>query len=106
MELLPSAAGLPVSPANSNQAVLGVAQLAASGLDALQIEAGNAVQLSGNLALALNRQLIIDAPIIAATGGSSVSLGAPSRGRIQHDNTGGERQHRDRQFGRTEFPRQ
>ncbi|MGO9037842.1 MAG: filamentous haemagglutinin family protein [Steroidobacteraceae bacterium] len=77
VELLPSAAGLPVSPANSNQAVLGVAQLAESGLDALQIEAGNAVQLSGNLALALNRQLIIDAPIIAATGGSSVSLSAP-----------------------------
>jgi filamentous hemagglutinin len=77
VELLPSVAGLPVSSAASNQAVLGAAQVSASGLDALRIEAGNVVELSGNLSLGLNRQLVIDSPVVAATGGSQVSLSAP-----------------------------
>jgi filamentous hemagglutinin len=77
VELLPSVSGLPPAPANSNQAALGAAQLSAWGFDALRIEAGNSVELSGNVALSLNRQLVIDAPVIAATGGSKVSLGAP-----------------------------
>jgi filamentous hemagglutinin len=77
VELLPSVAGLSASPANSNQAVLGAAQLSQWGIDALRIEAGNTVELSGNFALGLNRQLVINSPVIAATGGSQVRLSAP-----------------------------
>jgi filamentous hemagglutinin len=77
IELLPSVAGLPVSSASSNQAVLGAAQLAQSGLDALRIEAGNEIEFSGALSLALGRQLVIDAPVLTATGGASVKLAAP-----------------------------
>jgi filamentous hemagglutinin len=77
VELLPSVAGLPASSANSNQAVLGAAQLSQWGLDALRMEAGNSVELSGNLSLGLNRQLVIDSPVVVATGGSQVSLSAP-----------------------------
>jgi filamentous hemagglutinin family protein len=77
VELLPSVGGLPASPANSNQAVLGTAQLSQWGFDALRIEAGNAFELSGNLSLGLNRQLVINSPVISTTGGSQVSLSAP-----------------------------
>jgi hypothetical protein len=77
VELLPSVAGLPASPANSNQAVLGAAQLSQWGLDALRIEAGNTLQLSGNFALGLQRQLVINSPVISTTGGSQASLSAP-----------------------------
>jgi filamentous hemagglutinin len=77
VELLPSIAGLPVSPANSNQAVLGAAQLVQSGIDALRIEAGSQVELSGAVSLGLARQMVIDAPVIAATGGAHVNLSAP-----------------------------
>jgi filamentous hemagglutinin len=77
VELLPSVAGLPASPANSNQAVLGAAQLSQWGLDALRIEAGSTLELSGNLTLGLNRQLVINSPVISITGGSQVSLSAP-----------------------------
>src|SRR4029077_20204050 len=58
-------------------AVLGAAQLSAWGLDALRIEAGDTVELSGNLSLRLNRQLVIDSPTISTTGGSHASLSAP-----------------------------
>jgi filamentous hemagglutinin family protein len=77
VELLPSVAGLPISSAGSNQAVLGAAQLSQWGLDALRIEAGDNVELSGNLSLGLNRQLVVDSPVITTTGGSRVSLSAP-----------------------------
>jgi hypothetical protein len=77
IELLPSVAGLAAAPSNSNQALLGAAQLSAWGLDALRLEAGDAVELSGNVSLGLNRQLIIDSPVLAVTGGSRVSLSAP-----------------------------
>ncbi len=51
MEILPSAAGLPASLATSNQAVLGAAQLAQWGFDALRLEAGNQVEFSGPVSL-------------------------------------------------------
>ncbi len=77
VELLPSVTGLPPSASNSNQALLGVAQLVTSGFDALRMEAGNTVELSGHVSLGLNRQLIIDAPVLSATGGAQASLSAP-----------------------------
>jgi filamentous hemagglutinin len=64
------------SAANSNQAFLGAAQLAQSGLDALRIEAGGALQVSGNVELALARQLVIDAPVVSGYSGAQANLSA------------------------------
>jgi filamentous hemagglutinin family protein len=67
----------PPSAADSNLVALGATQLAQSGLDALRIESGNVVELSGNFSLSLGRQIIIDAPVIAANVGAQASLTAP-----------------------------
>jgi len=74
VELLPSVAGLPASPAETNQAVLGVAQLMQSGFDALRIEAQNQVEFSGAYSLNLARELVLDAPALVATGGARATL--------------------------------
>jgi filamentous hemagglutinin len=75
MPTLPST--VPPSAAGSNLAQLGTAQLAQSGVDALRIEAGDTLLLSGDVNLALGRQLIVDSPAIAATGGGHANLSAP-----------------------------
>jgi filamentous hemagglutinin len=78
VDLLPAIApGAAPSVANSNQAALGVSQIYQSGVDALRIEAGDVLQVSGDLSLALGRQLVISAPVIAATGGAHASFSAP-----------------------------
>lgn len=78
VDLLPAIApGVAPSVANSNQAALGVSQIYQSGIDALRIEAGDVLQVSGDLSLALGRQLVISAPVIAATGGAHASFSAP-----------------------------
>ena len=71
-----SAAAIP-SASDSNQAFLGAAQLSQWGLDALRIEAGSSLQFAGNVSLALGRQLVIDAPVIAAYSGAQAQLSAP-----------------------------
>ena len=68
---------VPSSLANSNQALLGAAQLARSGLDALQLEAQNVVELSSSFSLDLGRQIVIDAPVITANTGANAKLSAP-----------------------------
>jgi filamentous hemagglutinin len=80
VELLPKApliVGLPTPWFGSNLAVLGAADLAHSGLDALRIEAGSELTLSGNLSLGLNRSIILDAPVFAAAPGTHASVSAP-----------------------------
>jgi filamentous hemagglutinin len=52
------------SDPGSGQAVLGVAQLAASGIDSLRLEAGDEIVFASNTPLTLSRQLILDAPAI------------------------------------------
>jgi filamentous hemagglutinin len=78
IELTPSVAtsGLP-SAAASNQAFLGAAQITQWGIDALRIEAGSALQLSGTASLALARQLVIDAPAVETFSGTQAALSAP-----------------------------
>ncbi len=68
---------VPLSAANSNQLLLGALQLPQWGLDALRIEAGNVLQFSGTLSLGLNRQIVIDAPVISAGYNAHASLSAP-----------------------------
>jgi filamentous hemagglutinin family protein len=75
--LEPSVPGSLPAAANSNQAYLGAAQLAQSGLDAVRIETDGALQLSGNVNLALARQLVIDAPVVAAYSAAQANLTAP-----------------------------
>ncbi len=78
IDLAPTiAANLPGSAADSNQSVLGAAQLSQSGIDALKLESGNVVQFSGTFSLGLGRRLIVDAPIIEAGSGANVQLNAP-----------------------------
>jgi filamentous hemagglutinin len=68
---------VPASLADSNQGLLGAAQLMRSGLDALQLEAQNVVELSSGFSLNLGRQIVIDAPVIAANTGAIAKLSAP-----------------------------
>jgi filamentous hemagglutinin len=68
---------VPPSLENSNQAVLGAAQLSRSGLDALRLESGNVVELSSSFSLNLGRQIVIDAPVIAANTQAVANLSAP-----------------------------
>ncbi len=78
VELMPTVPStvLPLST-DSNQAWLGAAQLAKSGLDALRIESGNVVEFSGDFSLGLGRQIVIDAPVIAANHDANANLSAP-----------------------------
>ena len=80
VEILPQQSvvvGLPTPLFNSNQLLLGAADVSKWGLDALRIESGNTVTMSGSLSLALNRSLVIDSPVVAATSGAQASLSAP-----------------------------
>ena len=78
VQLAPSAptSGM-ASAASSNQAFLGAAQITQWGFDALRIEAGSAVQLAGDAALSLARQLVIDAPAVQTFSGAQAALSAP-----------------------------
>jgi len=78
IELMPTAPStVPPLSSFSNQAWLGAAQLSQSGLDALRLESGNAVEFSAGVSLSLGRQLVIDAPVIAANVGADAHLNAP-----------------------------
>jgi filamentous hemagglutinin family protein len=80
VELLPQApliVGLPTPWFGSNLTVLGAADLSRSGIDALRIEAGNALMLSGNFSLGLNRSITFNTPVIAAAPGTQASMSAP-----------------------------
>jgi filamentous hemagglutinin len=77
VELVPAAAGTTATPNGANRAVLGVAGIAGSGLDALRIESSGAVQVDGSWSLALARSLVIDAPVIGAAPGARAALSAP-----------------------------
>jgi filamentous hemagglutinin family protein len=80
VEILPQqplVVGLPTLLFNSNQLLLGAADLSKWGFDALRIESGNTVTLSGSFSLALNRSMVIDSPVVAATSGAQASLSAP-----------------------------
>lgn len=63
-------------PADSNLSILSADSLANSGIAALRMEAGDEVQLSGNVSLNLARGLVIDAPAIGATSGTHANLNA------------------------------
>jgi filamentous hemagglutinin family protein len=78
LELEPTVpSNVPASLSSSNQALLGAAQIAQSGIDSLTLESGGRVELSSNFSLSLARQLIIDAPVVSANTGAKVSLSAP-----------------------------
>jgi filamentous hemagglutinin len=69
---------LPANPTpsdpGSGQAILGIAQLAASGIDSLRLEAGNEILFSSSSSLTLARQLILDAPAIGVGSGFNASV--------------------------------
>jgi filamentous hemagglutinin family protein len=75
--LAPTTAGNAPEAFNSDLAILGVAQLAASGIDALRVVAGDSIQLNGNVSLGLARELLLDAPAVAAIDGTNATLAAP-----------------------------
>jgi filamentous hemagglutinin family protein len=80
VELMPQApliVGVPTPLFASNLVMLGAADLAPSGIDALRIESGNAVMLAGNFSLSLDRSIILDSPVIAGAAGAKASLSAP-----------------------------
>jgi filamentous hemagglutinin family protein len=51
--------------------------LPAGGIDALELRAGEAIALRGDLEVALRRRLTLDAPRLSGDAGKKVSLGAP-----------------------------
>jgi filamentous hemagglutinin len=69
---------LPANPTpsdpGSGQAILGIAQLAASGIDSLRLEAGNEILFDSSTPLTLARQLILDAPAIGVGPGFNASV--------------------------------
>jgi filamentous hemagglutinin family protein len=67
---------VPASAADSNLALLGALQLSQSGLDSLRIEA-NVLEFSGTFSLGLDRQIVIDSPVLAAVNNARASLSAP-----------------------------
>lgn len=73
----PALVGVPSPLFGSNEAILGAANLAQTGIDALRIEAGDSITLSGTVALGMNRSIVLDAAAIAATPGSQAKLSAP-----------------------------
>jgi filamentous hemagglutinin len=78
VQLMPSVPSTAPSLSSfSNQAWLGATQISQSGLDALRLESGNDVEFSAGVALSLGRQLVIDAPVIAANVGANANLSAP-----------------------------
>jgi filamentous hemagglutinin family protein len=80
VELLPQApliVGLPTPWFGSNLAMLGAADLSQSGIDALRIEAGNDLMMSGNFSLGLSRSITFNSPVIAAAPGTRASVSAP-----------------------------
>jgi filamentous hemagglutinin family protein len=74
---LPVVVGVPTLLFDSNKFSLGAAELAKWGFDALRIESGGTVTMSGTFSLGLNRSIVIDSPVIAATSGAQASLSAP-----------------------------
>ena len=74
---LPVTVGLPTLLFNSNTALLGAADLTLSGIDALRIEAGGAINTQGSVSLGLGRSIVLNAPIIAGNSGAQASFSAP-----------------------------
>jgi filamentous hemagglutinin family protein len=85
IELVSSTAGLSPSASNADIAMLGVAQLAQSGIDALTLQAASAhgkvpvgtILLASDAPLALGREISLNAPNIAVATGVDATLSAP-----------------------------
>jgi filamentous hemagglutinin len=72
---VPSDSGASLS--DGNQALIGAAQLAQSGLDSVRLEAGGTVALANSFTLNLGRSFEIDAPAITARAGANTTVSAP-----------------------------
>jgi len=72
IELVESAAGAAPSPSNSNIAVLGARQIAASGIDSLTLNSGNNIVIDAG-ELSLGRQLILESPTLSVPANASLS---------------------------------
>jgi filamentous hemagglutinin len=76
IDLVSDSGGVPANTAGSDEAVLGVTQLMASGIDSLHLVAGNQIEFSGSVPLKLTLQAIFDAPSISVDPGVSASVAA------------------------------
>ena len=87
IELVSTTAGSSPSASYGDQAVLGIAQLEQSGIDALSLQAaaspgaggsgGGTISLVSGEPLTLGREISLDAPNISVSYGTSASLNAP-----------------------------
>ena len=82
IDVVPTRVGTGAPGAASNLAVLGTDQLAAAGIDGLRLEAGGAVQFTGDarssvVTVALGRQFVIDSPAVSTLTGTTASVSAP-----------------------------
>jgi filamentous hemagglutinin len=64
-------------PLASGLGLLSAPQIAAAGFDALRLSAGNSVAFAPFVSLNLNRELVIDSPVVAIAGTGTVNLSAP-----------------------------
>lgn len=75
--LVDNSYGPTLSGSGTNRAVLNLPALAASGLDAVSIEAGGLVEFSSSVPVSLGRQLSLDAPVYLVDSATTASLSAP-----------------------------
>ena len=77
IELVSSAAGSTATASYGNLAVLGIEQLAESGIDALILKSDNTIALDSNTALTMGREVSLDAPVLSVSYGTSAAINAP-----------------------------
>jgi filamentous hemagglutinin family protein len=77
IELVSNSGGSSAAAPYSGLAVLGIEQIAQSGIDVLTMRADNVIALTSATPLTLAREISLDAPVIAVSNGISAQLNAP-----------------------------
>jgi filamentous hemagglutinin len=77
IELVSSTAGSTPTASYGNLALLGVAQLEAWGIDDIQLNSDNTIELASNTALTMGREILLNAPNIGVSYGTAAALNAP-----------------------------
>jgi filamentous hemagglutinin len=77
IELVSSTAGSTPTASYGNLALLGVAQLETWGIDDIQLNSDNTIELASNTALTMGREILLNAPNISVSYGTSAALNAP-----------------------------
>jgi filamentous hemagglutinin len=77
IEIVSSTAGSTPTASYGNLALLGVAQLETWGIDDIQLNSDNTIELASDTALTMGREILLNAPRISVSYGTSAALNAP-----------------------------